>query len=138
MSILLYICCTIYIREIMKSVKTLTCCAILFALFLIQPVFGDVIPTEGAWDDEYYRSVDTHRPPVASIEGNTLSLNFEDALSNLTVCVMNDKGVKVYEDMVSSEAGSTYSISLDGEVGGQYQIVLLHQLGHLTGNFTLE
>lgn len=122
----------------MKNVNRFTFCVILFAMLLAKPLLGDTIPTEGVWDDERYRSVDTHRPPVASIEGNTLSLNFEDALSNLTVCVMNDKGVKVYEDMVSSEAGSTYSISLDGEVGGQYQIVLLHQLGHLTGNFTLE
>lgn len=122
----------------MRSVNKFTIAAILFALFLTYPVSGDNIPTEGKWRDEYYRSTDAPLPPVASIEGNTLSLNFEDALSNLTVCVMNDKGVKVYEDMVSSEAGSTYSISLDGEVGGQYQIVLLHQLGHLTGNFTLD
>lgn len=121
----------------MKNLKRFTLTAIVFALCLVHPLFGDNIPTEGLWGDEYYRSV-VPNPPVTSIEGNTLSLNFEDALSNLTVCVMNDKGVKVYEDMVSSEAGSTYSISLDGEVGGQYQIVLLHQLGHLTGNFTLE
>ncbi len=67
-----------------------------------------------------------------------LSLSFEDALSNLTVCVMNDEGVKVYEDVVSSEAGGTYSFSLAGEANGQYQVVLLHRLGHLTGSFTLE
>ncbi len=90
------------------------------------------------WDDEYYRSVNTNRPPVVSIEGDILSLSFEDALSNLTVCVMNDKGVKVYEDVVSSEAGGTYSFSLAGEANGQYQVVLLHRLGHLTGSFTLE
>jgi hypothetical protein len=51
---------------------------------------------------------------------------------------MNDRGVKIYEDVVSSEAGGTYSFSLAGETSGQYQVVLLHQLGHLTGNFTLE
>ena len=55
-----------------------------------------------------------------------------------TVCVMNDEGVKVYEDVVSSEAGGTYSFSLAGEANGQYQVVLLHRLGHLTGSFTLE
>ena len=88
--------------------------------------------------DERYRSVNTNRPPVASIEGDILSLSFEDALSNLTVCVMNDEGVKVYEDVVSSEAGGTYSFSLAGEANGQYQVVLLHRLGHLTGSFTLE
>ena len=52
----------------MRNVSRFTFCAILFALFLIQPVLGDIIPTEGAWDDEYYRSVNTNRPPVASIE----------------------------------------------------------------------
>lgn len=126
------------IHNVMRNVSRFTFCAILFALFLIQPVLGDIIPTEGAWDDEYYRSVNTNRPPVVSIEGDILSLSFEDALSNLTVCVMNDKGVKVYEDVVSSEAGGTYSFSLAGEANGQYQVVLLHRLGHLTGSFTLE
>ena len=91
---------------IMRNVNRFTFCAILFAMLLVQPLFGDNIPTEGIWDDEYYRSVNTNRPPVASIEGDILSLSFEDALSNLTVCVMNDKGVKVYEDVVSSEAVS--------------------------------
>ena len=122
---------------IMRNVNRFTFCAILFAM-LLQPLFGDNIPTEGIWDDEYYRSVNTNRPPVVSIEGDILSLSFEDALSNLTVCVMNDKGVKVYEDVVSSEAGGTYSFSLAGEANGQYQVVLLHRLGHLTGSFTLE
>lgn len=122
----------------MKNVNRFIFCAIFFALFLVQSVFGDIIPTEGAWDDERYRSVNTNRPSVASIEGDILSLSFEDALSNLTVCVMNDEGVKVYEDVVSSEAGGTYSFSLAGEANGQYQVVLLHRLGHLTGSFTLE
>ena len=82
-------------------------------LFLVQFSFADTIPTEGQWNEEdYYRSVHTNRPPVASIEGDILSLSFEDALSNLTVCVMNDEGVKVYEDVVSSEAGGTYSFFL--------------------------
>ena len=132
-----YVCFTIYKHQIMK-IKRLTLIALLFALCLIHPLFGDTIPTEGRWDDEYYRSVDTNRPPVVSIEGDILSLSFEDALSNLTVCVMNDKGVKVYEDVVSSEAGGTYSFSLAGEANGQYQVVLLRRLGHLTGSFTLE
>ena len=107
----------------MKNVNKFTVVAILFALFLTNSV---------------YRSADAPLPPVASIEGDILSLDFEDALSNLTVCVMNDRGVKIYEDVVSSEAGGTYSFSLAGETSGQYQVVLLHQLGHLTGNFTLE
>ena len=108
-------------------------------LFLVQFSFADTSPTEGQLnEDDYYRSVNTTCPPVPFIEGDILSLSFEDDLSNLTVCVMNDKGVKVYEDVVSSEAGGTYSFSLAGEANGQYQVVLLHRLGHLTGSFTLE
>ena len=115
-------------------------CAIFFALFLVQSAICEILfQQKEHWDDEdRYRSVNTNRPPVASIEGDILSLSFEDALSNLTVCVMNDEGVKVYEDVVSSEAGGTYSFSLAGEANGQYQVVLLHRLGHLTGSFTLE
>ena len=78
----------------MKNVNKFTVVAILFALFLTNSVLGDNIPTEGKWRDEYYRSADAPLPPVASIEGDILSLDFEDALSNLTVCVMNDRGVK--------------------------------------------
>ena len=62
------------IHNVMRNVSRFTFCAILFALFLIQPVLGDIIPTEGAWDDEYYRSVNTNRPPVVSIEGDILEL----------------------------------------------------------------
>ena len=35
-------------------------------LFLVQFSFADTIPTEGQWNEEdYYRSVNTNRPPVA-------------------------------------------------------------------------
>ena len=77
-----------------ENCNKFTVVAILFALFLTNSVLGDNIPTEGKWRDEYYRSADAPLPPVASIEGDILSLDFEDALSNLTVCVMNDRGVK--------------------------------------------
>ena len=124
----------------MKNACTdLLFCAIFFALFLVQSCICEILfQQKEHWDDEdRYRSVNTNRPPVASIEGDILSLSFEDALSNLTVCVMNDEGVKVYEDVVSSEAGGTYSFSLAGEANGQYQVVLLHRLGHLTGKLYL-
>lgn len=122
----------------MKILNRFSVFAIFIALFFVQPLFGDSIPTEGTWRDEDYRSIDAPQPPTASIEGNILSLAFGDALSSLTVCVLNSNGEKVYEEVVSSGAGTTYSISLDGEASGQYQIVMLHKLGHLTGDFTLE
>ncbi len=126
----------------MRNVNRFKFCAMFYAvmLFLVQSAICEILSQQKEqWDEEDdYRSVNTNRPPVASIEGDILSLSFEDALSNLTVCVMNDEGVKVYEDVVSSEAGGTYSFSLAGEANGQYQVVLLHRLGHLTGSFTLE
>lgn len=121
----------------MKNVNKFSLFAIFIALLFVQPLFGDNIPTEGTWDDEYYRSI-VPKPPVASIEGKVLSLTFRSGLSDLRVCVLNSNGVKVYEEVVSSEAGATYSISLAGKKSGQYQIVLLHELGHLAGDFTLE
>ena len=122
----------------MKNVNRFAFGVILVTLFFAQELLGDNIPIKGHWRDEDYRSIELQRPPAASIEGTILSLDFEDALSDLTVCVLNSNGVKVYEDVVSSEAGGNYSVSLAGEVKGQYQVVLLHKLGHLTGDFTLE
>ena len=40
-----YVCFTIYKHQIMK-IKRLTLIALLFALCLIHPLFGDTIPTE--------------------------------------------------------------------------------------------
>ena len=34
------------IHNVMRNVSRFTFCAILFALFLIQPVLGDIIPTK--------------------------------------------------------------------------------------------
>lgn len=121
----------------MKNVNKFSLFAIFIALLFVQPLFGDNIPTEGEWRDERYRTI-VPEPPVASIEGNVLSLAFEDGLLDLTVCILDSNGVKVHEEVVSSEAGATYSISLAGKKSGQYQIVLLHELGHLAGDFTLE
>ena len=45
----LYVCCTINTQDIMKNVNRFIFCAIFFALFLVQSVFGDIIPTEGAF-----------------------------------------------------------------------------------------
>lgn len=123
--------------SIMKNVNKFSLFAILVALLFVQPLFGDNIPTEGTWGDERYRTI-VPQPPVVSVEGNLLSLTFRSGLSDLRVCVLDCNGVKVHEEVVSSEAGATYSISLAGKKSGQYQIVLLHELGHLAGDFTLE
>ena len=43
----------------MRKVNKFTFCAILFAMLLVQPLLADIIPTEGIWDDERYRSINT-------------------------------------------------------------------------------
>ena len=47
----------------MRKVNKFTFCAILFAMLLVQPLLADIIPTEGIWDDERYRSINTNCPP---------------------------------------------------------------------------
>lgn len=130
--------CNNLMASIMKNLNKFGVLAIFIALFFVQPMFGDNIPNEGTWGDEYYRSIVKPQPPKASIEGDILSLVFETDLNDLTVCVLDNNGVRVYEDVVSSEAGGTYSFSLAGQARGQYQLVMLHRLGHLTGNFALK
>lgn len=122
----------------MKKVNRFVFLAIVAVLFFAQSLFAHRILTEGKWRDEDYRSITMERPPLASIEGRVLTLDFVTELSDLTVCVLNSDGVKVYEEVVSSEAGGVYSFSLAGETSGQYQIVMLHGLGYVKGDFTLE
>ena len=50
---------------------------------------------------------------------------------------MNDKGVKVYEDVVSSEAGGTYSFSLAGRSKWPVSGCVVTSVGHLTGKLYL-
>ena len=62
----------------------LTFCIFLGSFFSISLAYGDDIPTQGRWDDEDYRSI-TALPPTLSINNNVLSIEFKDALDNLTI-----------------------------------------------------
>lgn len=114
--------------------KLVTFFILLTAFMNIQVSYGDKIPLQGHWDDEDYRSI-TALSPTLSLEDNILSVQFVDALTDLTVTVINDSGMIVYESVISGDSGETFNIFLEGMPLGSYQICLDHKLGYLTGNF---
>ena len=69
----------------------LTFCIFLGSFFSISLAYGDDIPTQGRWDDEDYRSI-TALPPTLSINNNVLSIEFKDALDNLTIHITDENG----------------------------------------------
>lgn len=99
--------------------------------------YGDDIPTHGKWGDEDYRSL-TALPPTLSIEGDLLSVQFRDALDDLTIQILDEQGRVVYEGCFSCSAGEIQHISLENETAGLYQVSLTHKLGWLVGDFYLE
>ena len=68
----LYVCCTINTQCYYEKCKPIYLLCNFICNVISTTFVGDNIPTEGIWDDEYYRSVNTNRPPVASIEGDIL------------------------------------------------------------------
>lgn len=103
-------------------------------VFIVTNVYGDDISMKGKWGEKHYRTV-TPLPPVLSIDNNILSVEFTDALSNLTIRIMDATSNIMYEDTLSGEMGDAINIPLDGIQIGVYQIVLIHQLGCLIGEF---
>ena len=102
----------------------LTFCIFLGSFFSISLAYGDDIPTQGRWDDEDYRSI-TALPPTLSINNNVLSIEFKDALDNLTI-------------HITDENGDIIDIPIDGMQTGAYQVILSHKLGWLTGEFEIR
>ena len=73
----------------------LTFCIFLGSFFSISLAYGDDIPTQGRWDDEDYRSI-TALPPTLSIDNNILSIEFKDALDNLTIHITDENSNILY------------------------------------------
>ena len=105
----------------------LTFCIFLGSFFSISLAYGDDIPTQGRWDDEDYRSI-TALPPTLSIDNNILSIEFKDALDNLTSNI-------IYENTFSGAMGDIIDIPVNGMRTGTYQVILTHKLGWLVGEF---
>ncbi len=97
-------------------------------------------PVDGRWGGGGLRST-TPIParPAVAVEGNTVSIYLQDALSNLNVYIMDNNGI-VFETVVSSNGSSNYTYDLPwtGQPG-EYQILMVHGMyGHMGGHFTIE
>lgn len=105
--------------------------------FLFSPSFllADKIPIEGTWGEPGLRSF-VPIPPSAYVNGHVLSLYFADTLSDLSVSIMDENGKVVYETVVSiAERGCSIDISLSNLPVGEYDVVLTHDHGYLSGSF---
>ena len=112
----------------------LTFCIFLGSFFSISLAYGDDIPTQGRWDDEDYRSI-TALPPTLSIDNNILSIEFKDALDNLTIHITDENSNIIYENTFSGAMGDIIDIPVNGMRTGTYQVILTHKFGWLVGEF---
>lgn len=99
--------------------------------------WADPIDRKGGWNEKDYRTAPI-TPPMLYIEGNVLSVQFVDALTDLSIQIQDSQGMILYEDVINGERGEVYPISLDGFTPGTYQILLTHKLGWITGEFTIQ
>ena len=109
----------------------------LIALLSVQLVYGDPVETRGKWGDKYYRSINP-LPPSFSIQGNILSVDFMNALENLTITITDEQGTVIMEDNISGETGECITIILNNESTGRFYVKLEHQLGWLMGEFIIQ
>lgn len=109
----------------------------LIALLSVQLVYGDPVETRGKWGDKYYRSINP-LPPSLSIQGNILSVDFMNALENLTITITDEQGTVIMEDNISGETGECITIILNNESTGRFYVKLEHQLGWLMGEFIIQ
>ena len=100
-----------------------------------QMVLGDSVHVKGKWGDNIIRTISPQTPKV-SIDGNVLSIYCADALSDLTVTVIDAEGNVILQECVTISSGETVSFALDN-VAGNYQVRLSHQYGCLQGDFVL-
>lgn len=115
--------------------QLLTLLVVCLGLCIAPSIYGDSIPTKGKWG-KHYRSV-LPAPPVLSIEGNILSVDFVDPVQGLTVRITNEQGEIVYEDQISGDRGECVPIVLNFDSPGRFYVQLEHPLGWLLGEFII-
>lgn len=125
----------------MKALKTfLLTVAILLANAIVPSVIWaeeDDVPIEGEWTGPKGIKSLVPAPPTVSIDGNTVSIHFRAALTDLTVYIVQGTTV-VYQTVISANGyGDTQELPWAGEPG-TYQIQVTHYYGYLWGNFTIE
>ena len=62
--------------------------------------------------------------PTLSINNNVLSIEFKDALDNLTIHITDENGNIIYENILSGAMGDIIDIPIDGMQTGAYQVIL--------------
>lgn len=110
--------------------------AFVFSWGTIPMAYGDNIPINGEWGGRKYRLV-VLPPPTLFLEGNVLSIHFEDSIQDLTVRIVDSTGRTVYENVVSGSKNEILDIILKEEGADSYQVVLEHNMGWLAGEFKL-
>ena len=110
----------------------------LIALLSVQLVYGDPVETRGEMGGiNIIRSINP-LPPSLSIQGNILSVDFMNALENLTITITDEQGTVIMEDNISGETGECITIILNNESTGRFYVKLEHQLGWLMGEFIIQ
>lgn len=109
---------------------------VICGVFCTQNIYADRIPPKGKWGPQDIKSI-FPAPPAASIEGQTLTIEFASPLENLTVQIKDISGRVVYEETISVSSPQAYSILLNVE-SGEYTLVMAHRYGHLEGSFIVE
>lgn len=73
--------------------------------------------------------------PHCIIDNNILSIEFKDALDNLTIHITDENSNIIYENTFSGAMGDIIDIPVNGMRTGTYQVILTHKLGWLVGEF---
>lgn len=121
-----------------KHFILITLCILGCTVFPFQLFAEDPIVIEGEWDDSGRRKLVTPLPQPM-ICGSTLSIYFYGPVSDITVSVMDEDGLVVYQTVVSSSVGN-YNYELDWVgTSGNYQVLLEHSsYGSFSGSFTID
>jgi len=109
-------------------------------LIISISVIADPINTMGTWNPSGVRSLappSATNQPVASVDGNVLSISSPVALSNLLVTVMNRNGVIVYQEYITFSGTSLVCDIIMPTQHGEYQLTMSHPYGILTGYFII-
>lgn len=96
---------------------------------------SDSVHVKGRWGGNIIRTIVPQEPRV-SLDGNVLSVYCADALSNLTIVVIDAESHIIMEECVVIYSGETIHFVLD-EAVGVYNVYLNHEYGYLMGDFLL-
>lgn len=113
---------------------------ILILTILVTGMFPQIalsssVHVKGRWGGNIIRTIIPQEPRV-SLDGNVLSVYCADALSNLTITVVDVEGNVILEECITISSGETVRFTLDGTVGA-YRVYLNHEYGYLQGYFIL-